>query len=162
MTAHESKLILTQLAVAYEPLSEMQMELYGRHFAPLDYKTTCAVVDHLIRTSKWFPKVADILSAYDNLTNPLLGAERAFSELCNLIVAYGWYNYDIAIAHAKELGDSALMSVIERMGWREICESDAAYFNNTFTKLYNKYAEQQQMIGHDSVRQLVDKRVDVV
>jgi len=137
--------LMVQTAEIYnEKLSEIKIELYFEILKDFPYASIERAFVHHIRTSKFFPKPADIVEFIEG--SPDDRSLKAWLLLTRLIKNYGYY-YSIVV------DDPALVATVEDMGgWMHICstwkESELPYREREFREKYKYNLKHPQKSGN--------------
>lgn len=101
-----------------EPVSDARMEIYFAALADLDLEEIRAAATAHVRTSKFFPRPAELREAIDG--RPEDRAEFGWIATLQLVRRYGYWN----VPPSDEWPDRATHATAMTMygGWRALCE----------------------------------------
>jgi hypothetical protein len=102
-----------------EPVSEARMEIYFAALSDLDLPDIRAALNVLVRTSKFFPRPAEIREAVCGSAEDR--AELAWSAVQRIVRAHGWANPPKDEDWPDEATRRAAMELYG--GWRALCEN---------------------------------------
>lgn len=102
-----------------EPVSDPRMEVYFRALSDLDLGDIREAANLHVRTSKFFPKPAELREAIDGSADDR--AEFAWTEMQRLVRAYGYYREPPADAWSDEAARRAAYDLYG--GWKALCSN---------------------------------------
>lgn len=111
-------------------------QVYETMLADLDVATARAAVVKLVATSKWMPTVAEVReAATEVVSGPVRSGADAWLDVMGEIRRVGVYG-------APRFDDALTASIVQRWGWRTICETAAAPDRARFIETYDGLARQ--------------------
>lgn len=134
MTKAEAGELLEILVMAFQERRienpEMAVTAYWMALDDVPFDLGQMAARHLIRTSKWFPKPAEIRGAALDLALPLPSPDEAWAEVMVQVRTRG-HN------HTPEFSSQVIADAVARIGWRNICATEEPErMGQRFTGLY--------------------------
>lgn len=113
MTDGEARALVAALAAAWprQPIGQPTLDIYATHLQDLDFGQATQVVSGIIRSSRFFPAIAEIREAYAETQLGLPSPSEAWAQACN----YGTRH---------PLVDKARQRVTDDWGWNQGREQD--------------------------------------
>ena len=150
--------IMSSLGKLYQvEIDKEMLELWLAFFKDEDTNTFASAVNEHIRTSVYFPKVAEIKNIIaNNKMNNLPKAEDEWNKVIDLVVKYGQYHQDKAF---NEMNDYTRY-IVKHIGFVNICMADIEqqkWNRKDFIEEYNNLKDQQKeliQIGNKEVNVL--------
>jgi hypothetical protein len=104
-----------------EPVSDTRMEIYFRALSDFELDAIARAVDSLVRTSKFFPRPAEIREAMTGSVDD--HAELAWNAMVGLVRRCGyWWNEDLQ-GPIPWPDDATRRAALELYGgWKALCE----------------------------------------
>lgn len=100
-----------------EPVSDARMEIYFAALVDLDLAAIRAAATEHVRTSKFFPRPAELREAVDGSADDR--AELAWAATLQLVRRYGYYTVPPAEAWPDPATEAAAMTMYG--GWQQLC-----------------------------------------
>ena len=149
MSREEAARVVAVLLAAYPHarLMEQTSTVYEESLMDLNYALVERAVRALLLTERDFiPSIAKIRErAIEYRDGKKREGGDAYGDARKAVGRYGRDRGTEAMAHFTKL-DPVLATVIDRLGWRDFCNSEAgdAIFRAHFIKLYDKLASSEQ------------------
>ncbi len=163
--------ILAMLSIAYPgyEIAAQTPEVYAALLADVPDDVLVAAAQKHATTSKWFPKIAELREAAQDIqarATGMLTAEESWLEVQAALRDYGWYGETIPVEEgggwrAPSVLDELSRRAIEGLGgWRMMCQSnnpvaDRAHYLKIYAGLLRRHQEDAAMLPQ--VREVVEK-----
>lgn len=92
-------------------------EVYAAELAHVPFGEAKDAVRVLMRSSKWFPTIAEILERVAERRHPMVRPELAWGEVQDAISRVGMYLVPV-------FRNQAIQRAVNAIGWRDICTDD--------------------------------------
>lgn len=114
--------------------AEGKINLWIAMFADTDQEVMNLAIQKIIATSKYFPTVAEVREAITEInTGYVIDVGEAWGEVMTALRNYGPYKEKQAMESMSEI----TRTVVQRMGWQELCKSEEIEIDRAhFIKIY--------------------------
>lgn len=122
--------------------AEGKINLWITMFADTDKEIMNLAIQKMIATSKYFPTVAEVREAISEIsTGYVIDGGAAWGEVIAAIRNYGQYREIQALESMSDI----TRTVVQRIGWRDLCISEDIEINRAhFLKIYQAEEKRQK------------------